>query len=194
MRALAHPLRMRILTLLTGSAMSAAEVARELGGTQANISYHLRKLFDAGLLDMVEEVPIRGGVAKRYRHRPRGPRPDPTPDRAMLTELTRRSALRAAHGTAADAELWVDPELWQETVDAVRALNDRLHRAARPAHTPGTVRVSTTISLRDGTGGSAWGTSRRPRLTAATTSWANPRRGCGSRCATPCTAGWSSGG
>ncbi|GAA4448118.1 hypothetical protein GCM10023148_54190 [Actinokineospora soli] len=163
MRALAHPLRMRILTLLTGSAMSAAEVARELGGTQANISYHLRKLFDAGLLDMVEEVPIRGGVAKRYRHRPRGPRLDPTPDRAMLTELTRRSALRAAHGTAADAELWVDPELWQETVDAVRALNDRLHRAARPAHTPGTVRVSTTISLFEMEPGEARGGLRGDR-------------------------------
>jgi DNA-binding transcriptional ArsR family regulator len=145
MRALAHPLRMRILTLLTGTPMSAAEAARELGGSQANVSYHLRKLFDAGLLEMVEEVPIRGGVAKRYRHRP--PRTDPGPDRAMLTALSRRSALRAAHGAASDAELWVDPALWLEIVAEVRALSDRLHQAARPPHSPGTVRVSTTISL-----------------------------------------------
>ncbi|MGX7827818.1 ArsR/SmtB family transcription factor [Actinokineospora sp. 24-640] len=146
MRALAHPLRMRILTLLTGAAMSAAEVAREVGGTQANVSYHLRKLFDAGLVDMVEEVPIRGGVAKRYRHRP--PEPEqPAVDRSLLTELSRRSAMRAAHGTADDAELWVDPALWRETVAAISALSERLHRSAQPAHTPGTVRVSTTISL-----------------------------------------------
>ena len=163
MRALAHPLRMRILTLLTGSAMSAAEVARELGGTQANVSYHLRKLFDAGLLDMVEEVPIRGGVAKRYRHRPSRPQPDPTPDRAMLTELTRRSALRAAHGTAADAELWVDPQLWEQTVETIRALSERLHRAAQPPHTPGTVRVSTTISLFEMEPGEARGGLRGER-------------------------------
>ena len=146
MRAVAHPMRMRILTLLTGSAMSAAEVARELGGSQANTSYHLRKLFDAGMLEMVEEVPIRGGVAKRYRHRPSAPLP-PDPDHALLTELNRRSALRAAHGATADAELWVDPDLWQETVEAVRALSERLHRSALPPHSPGTVRVSTTISL-----------------------------------------------
>lgn len=146
MRAVAHPLRMRILTLLTGSAMSAAEVARELGSSQANTSYHLRKLFDAGLLDLVEEVPIRGGVAKRYRHRPGAPLPE-APDRALFTELTRRSALRAAHGAADDAELWVDPELWRETVEAVRALSERLHQRAMPPHSPGTVRVSTTISL-----------------------------------------------
>ncbi|GGS34346.1 ArsR/SmtB family transcription factor [Actinokineospora fastidiosa] len=161
MRALAHPLRVRILTLLTDSAMSAAEVARELGGTQANVSYHLRKLFDAGLLDMVEEVPIRGGVAKRYRHRPHRSRPHR--DRAMLTELTRRSALRAAHGTASDAELWVDPDLWQETVEAVRALSERMHRAAKPPHTPGTVRVSTTISLFEMEPGEARGGLRGDR-------------------------------
>jgi DNA-binding transcriptional ArsR family regulator len=161
MRALAHPLRMRILTLLTGTAMSAAEAARELGGSQANISYHVRKLFDAGLLEMVEEVPIRGGVAKRYRHRPT--RADPTPDRAMLAALTRRSALRAAQGAAADAELWVDPDLWQQTVAEVRALSDRLHRAALPPHSPGTVRVSTTISLFEMEPGEARGGLRGDR-------------------------------
>ena len=31
MRALAHPTRLRILSLLTGAPMTAAEVARELG-------------------------------------------------------------------------------------------------------------------------------------------------------------------
>lgn len=40
LRALAHPLRLRLLSLLTGAAMSAAQVAREVGGTHANASYH----------------------------------------------------------------------------------------------------------------------------------------------------------
>lgn len=48
LRALAHPLRLRILSLLTGQAMSAAEVARALGCTQANASYHLRLLASVG--------------------------------------------------------------------------------------------------------------------------------------------------
>ncbi|SFH21145.1 Helix-turn-helix domain-containing protein [Amycolatopsis regifaucium] len=70
LRVLAHPVRLRILSLLTGAAMSAAEAARELGETQANVSYHLRRLHEAGLLDVAEEVRIRGGLAKRYRHDP----------------------------------------------------------------------------------------------------------------------------
>lgn len=149
LRALAHPLRMRILGLLADTAMSAAEVARELGGTQANISYHLRRLLDVGLLEMAEEVPIRGGLAKRYRQRPGAVAAAGGDDQALFAELSRRTAHRGqpSYGATADAELWVDPDLWRDTVDRARDLVDRLRAAARPPHAPGTVRVSTTISL-----------------------------------------------
>ena len=68
LRAVAHPVRLQILSLLTGTELSAAEVARELGITHANASYHLRTLLDAGELVIASEEKIRGGVAKRYRH------------------------------------------------------------------------------------------------------------------------------
>ena len=68
LRAVAHPVRLRMLSLLTGTELSAAEVARELGITHANASYHLRILLDAGELVIASEEKIRGGVAKRYRH------------------------------------------------------------------------------------------------------------------------------
>ena len=42
LRALAHPVRLRILSLLTGADLTAADVARELGLTHANASHHLR--------------------------------------------------------------------------------------------------------------------------------------------------------
>ena len=65
LRAVAHPLRLRILSLLTGAELSAAEVARELDVTHANASYHLRVLADAGEVVVAGEEKIRGGVAKR---------------------------------------------------------------------------------------------------------------------------------
>ena len=68
MRATAHPVRLQILSLLTGAELSAAEIARELDLTHANASYHLRTLADAGLVVEAGEEKIRGGVAKRYRH------------------------------------------------------------------------------------------------------------------------------
>jgi DNA-binding transcriptional ArsR family regulator len=59
MRAMAHPLRLRILSLLTGSEMTAADVARELGLTHANASYHLRHLLAAGTIEIAGEERIR---------------------------------------------------------------------------------------------------------------------------------------
>jgi DNA-binding transcriptional ArsR family regulator len=99
LRALAHPLRMRILSLLTGTAMSAAEVAREFGESQANISYHLRRLHAAGLLHVAEEVRIRGGRAKRYRHDPDSGRKltsrEPGETEVLVTSGNRSSARHA---------------------------------------------------------------------------------------------------
>jgi DNA-binding transcriptional ArsR family regulator len=65
LRALAHPLRLQILSLLTDTALSAAEVAGELGTPQANASYHLRVLAETGQVVSAGQERIRGGVAKR---------------------------------------------------------------------------------------------------------------------------------
>lgn len=157
MRVLAHPLRLRLLSLLTGSAMSAAEAARHLGQSQANVSYHLRRLHDAGLVDLVEEERVRGGRAKRYRHDPASGSTlnvlDPQEQQDLVglaaAELRRRSAARnpRAAGAFTDAELWVSPHVYQQALAAARHVGHLLHDAARAPRTPGTVRVSATVSL-----------------------------------------------
>ncbi|HKD96860.1 MAG TPA: helix-turn-helix domain-containing protein [Micromonosporaceae bacterium] len=163
LRALAHPIRLRILSLLTGAAMTAAEVARELGLTHANASYHLRQLYAAGTIRVAGEERIRGGAAKRYRYdtdhtlstAPPGTAGRHRRDKraiflAYATELRRRLAhLRdtpgRTHGT--DAELWVDPEVWTEFHARVNEASRALHRAAQPPRTPGTIRTNSTIAL-----------------------------------------------
>jgi DNA-binding transcriptional ArsR family regulator len=156
LRVLAHPLRMRILSLLTGAAMSAAEIARELEDTQPNVSYHLRRLHDAGLLFVAEEVSIRGGRAKRYRHDPdsgigmhgHDPEEEQLLAAVLGDELRRRTAYRLPDsGTTTDAELWVDSRVWQHCLEQARELGRVLHEAAKPPRTPGTRRVSTTIAM-----------------------------------------------
>ncbi|MGN6597883.1 MAG: ArsR/SmtB family transcription factor [Actinomycetes bacterium] len=163
LRAWAHPLRLRILSLLTGAAMSAAEVARELGTTQANASYHLRQLEAAGPLRVVEEVAVRGGRAKRYRHVPEEFDDAPVAEqssrvaisevtwRALTVELSRRAPLSShaapASQLVADAELWVDEADWHAAVRDVHAAMRRLHERARPPRSGGTVRVSATVAL-----------------------------------------------
>lgn len=165
LRAVAHPLRLRLLSLVTGVAMSSAEAARELGISQANVSYHLRLLERAGLVEVVEEVKVRGGRARRYSQvgadRSRSsPREEPgvgpsSEDRevfvhALIAELLRRNQLRAAESGAVldvDAELWVPPEAWKEYVAVVGEATLKLHAAARKPRTPHTSPVGVTVSM-----------------------------------------------
>jgi DNA-binding transcriptional ArsR family regulator len=157
LRAMAHPVRLRILSLLTGAPMSAAEVARELDITHANASYHLRLLSDAGLLVSAGEESIRGGKAKRYRYdveAPASSADDPDASalyyQAIAGELVRRAASRrstGAKGASSDAELWVDRSVWEDAVQRVSAAVLDLHRAAAAPHTEGTQHVSVTTAL-----------------------------------------------
>jgi DNA-binding transcriptional ArsR family regulator len=156
LRAMAHPVRLRMMSLLTAAPMTAAEVARELGLTHANASYHLRNLLAAGLILVDGEEKIRGGVAKRYRYEAgnnRGPRPDEQVRleyAAVAHELIRRTQqanFPAGPKLLADAELWVDPEKWTELRKRVNDALIELHRIAQPPRTPGTIRTSTTAAM-----------------------------------------------
>jgi DNA-binding transcriptional ArsR family regulator len=153
LRALAHPVRLQVLSLLTGAPMSAAEVARELGLTHANASYHLRQLLAVRLVEVAEERSNRGGNERRYRPTPYNTHPR-THDRrplagAMAQELQRRSELAdpALPGATADAELWVTPQVWADVTDRVKTAVLDLHAAAQPPRADGCVRTGTTVSL-----------------------------------------------
>jgi DNA-binding transcriptional ArsR family regulator len=75
LRARAHPIRLRMLSLLTRAPRNAAELARELDLTHANASYHLRVLVGSGLVSLAGEEKVRGGTAKRYRYNLDAPAP-----------------------------------------------------------------------------------------------------------------------
>ncbi len=155
LRAMAHPVRLRMASLLTGSAMSAAEVARELGLTHANASYHLRILADSGEIVEAGEERIRGGVAKKYRYpherrgdhrRKTGPEDHIVYARTLGRELERRVRDRKPRtkSMSSDLEGWVTPEVWKRALDLMAEASHLLHDHNRPPRTPGTVHVSAT--------------------------------------------------
>jgi DNA-binding transcriptional ArsR family regulator len=156
LRATAHPVRLEMLSLLTGAELSAAEVARELGITQANASYHLRLLRTAGLLAEAGQEKVNGGVAKRYRARwdaqePRDPvHGDADADAEIRTMLEvggarLRQRQRGTPGQFTDAALWVEPEVWAEVIERLTAASRLLHESARPPRTEGTIRANLSV-------------------------------------------------
>jgi DNA-binding transcriptional ArsR family regulator len=154
LRAVAHPVRLRMLSVLTGTAMSAADLARTLDISHANASYHLRRLAAAGEVVEAGEQKIRGGTAKLYRypHEAEAPRHDASNQdrlvytRAVAAELERRIADRVpGHGgLLSDLEGWAEPEVWDRASALLREASLLLHDSNRPPHTPDTIHVSFT--------------------------------------------------
>jgi DNA-binding transcriptional ArsR family regulator len=154
LRALSHPVRLRILSLASGAAMSTAELARELGMSHAAVSFHVRQLVSAGFLTLAETRSVRGGQERRYRHQPAGRGQWQDEDarltvRAVSEEVLRRLAdVPSVHWRLfADAELWVDPATWAEVTSRMAAAARDLQAAALTPHAPGALHVSATTML-----------------------------------------------
>ena len=65
-KALAHPLRTRILAALDGRTGSPSELAEELDASLGVVSYHVRRLEALGFLKLVKREPRRGAVEHYY--------------------------------------------------------------------------------------------------------------------------------
>jgi DNA-binding transcriptional ArsR family regulator len=66
-RALAHPLRGRILAAAGAGTTSPVELARELDEPLGVVSYHVRVLAKTGLLEPAGTSPRRGALQHHYR-------------------------------------------------------------------------------------------------------------------------------
>jgi DNA-binding transcriptional ArsR family regulator len=67
MKALAHPLRQKILAALSERVASPSELADELGEPLGNVSYHVRMLVDLGCIELVSTTPRRGALEHHYK-------------------------------------------------------------------------------------------------------------------------------
>jgi DNA-binding transcriptional ArsR family regulator len=65
-KALAHPLRVRILAVLQQKTASPSEIAEQLSMPLGNVSYHVRVLADFGLIKLVRRTPRRGAIEHHY--------------------------------------------------------------------------------------------------------------------------------
>jgi DNA-binding transcriptional ArsR family regulator len=65
-KALAHPLRTRILAALEDRTASPSELADELGVSIGVISYHVRRLAAMRFVKLVKNVPRRGAIEHYY--------------------------------------------------------------------------------------------------------------------------------
>jgi DNA-binding transcriptional ArsR family regulator len=70
-KAMSHPLRVRILALLDERTASPVELAGWLGAALGTTAYHVRTLERIGLIELVRETRVRGAVEHHYRSKER---------------------------------------------------------------------------------------------------------------------------
>lgn len=67
LKALAHPVRARALTVLNQRVASPSELADEQGEVVGYVAYHVRVLHELGLIELVETRQVRGATEHFYR-------------------------------------------------------------------------------------------------------------------------------
>jgi DNA-binding transcriptional ArsR family regulator len=145
-KALAHPLRTRILAALEGRTASPSELAAELDAPLGVLSYHVRRLNALGFVKLVRRVPRRGAVEHYYTAttRPRitneawGAMPAVVKQATISAALeqvgTYVSAAAAGGGfDAAEAHLTrspvvIDDEGWRTLAGELDAMNERIRQ------------------------------------------------------------------
>src|SRR6201992_1839652 len=63
----AHPTRARAFTILNERIASPVEIAQDIGKDVGHVGYHVRKLLQLDLVELVDERPVRGAVEHFYR-------------------------------------------------------------------------------------------------------------------------------
>lgn len=66
-KAVGHPIRVQVLTILNERVASPNELAKELDVGLSNVSYHVRVLEDCECLELVKTEPRRGALEHYYR-------------------------------------------------------------------------------------------------------------------------------
>jgi DNA-binding transcriptional ArsR family regulator len=90
-KAMSHPLRVRILAMLDERQASPNQLAGWLGASLGTVAYHVRTLLQLGLIELVDETRVRGAVEHHYRAKPR---PDVTAEGwAAASQVARQAAV-----------------------------------------------------------------------------------------------------
>ena len=143
-KALAHPLRVQILSTLEDRIASPSDLASELNAPLGNVSYHVRTLADLGLVKLVKRRTRRGAVEHYYQARGRAQvsnrawaQVPGVVKRSMVAVALEQAVDQAGAAAAAggfdheDADLsretvTLDAQGWSELSKAVAGLHEEL--------------------------------------------------------------------
>jgi DNA-binding transcriptional ArsR family regulator len=112
-KAMSHPLRVRILALLDERPASPVELAKWLGARLGTIAYHVRTLERLGAIELIGTTRVRGAIEHHYRAK----------DRPTVSDEAWAAAPAIAKQAAVSASLQTI-EAYAETASAAGGFDD----------------------------------------------------------------------
>jgi DNA-binding transcriptional ArsR family regulator len=106
-KALAHPLRVQLLSALNEGVASPNELAKRLNEPLTNVSYHVRMLHDLGCIELVDTEPRRGALEHYYR----------AIMRPFFGDRDWKRLPKNARGSISDAVLQL---VWEDAAEAIK--------------------------------------------------------------------------
>ena len=137
-KALAHPLRIRILAMLADHSASPVQLSSRLDATLGTVAYHVRTLHSLGLVELVDTRQRRGATEHYYRAREHPHFPDdawsglpPVAKQRMLSAMLQQIGQYVTGSAAAGgfdrseahmtrSSLRLDERGWQQLAAATR--------------------------------------------------------------------------
>jgi DNA-binding transcriptional ArsR family regulator len=150
-KAMAHPLRIRILGVLEDRVASPKELSEELSAPLGNVAYHVRTLEELGLVTLERTATRRGAIEHWYRAVERvgfsdsawGQVPEVVKRSVMaasLNQLAEQVKAAAAAGAFDQPDIHfsrsvidLDAQGWEELSEELKALVDRVDELERAA-------------------------------------------------------------
>jgi DNA-binding transcriptional ArsR family regulator len=125
LRALAHPLRMRLMEelMLAGTA-TATELAEKVGESPANCSWHLRQLAKHGYIEEAGEGTGRQRPWRLVFESRSWGSPDDDPDLTAAGQAAAEILFDHEYRAYRDRERWKssDPPEWREAADSIQSV------------------------------------------------------------------------
>jgi DNA-binding transcriptional ArsR family regulator len=105
-KALSHPMRARILTILNERVASPNEISEIIEERLPNVSYHVRALLDLGCIELVSTAQRRGAIEHYYR----------AVVRPFFTDRDWKKLPRSGRQAISDVGLQM---IWEDVSDAI---------------------------------------------------------------------------
>lgn len=113
--------RVKIIGTIVDDAKTAKQVADELGESPGSIHYHIQKLYDGGLIDLVETRTVGGIVEKYYKSKAKWFNTQGT----QLVDPVLADDYDAAVSTKMSLRVQLSPEQKEEMASEIKALLEK---------------------------------------------------------------------